>query len=180
MAIKAISQFPLGEPKDNDYILFEQNGEGKSAKFGDFSLSYEKIMTTNPAPDLSGKVASADALKTLGDGSYCEHVVTESSGEYWRFASGLQICLLYKYLGSPTFGSWGSLYDYYVPLTSFPAPFVEAPFVAVVSAAELSVMGGVHGDASPSTTAWSNMLLIRATPSNYPVYVRLIAIGRWK
>ena len=65
MAIKTISQFPNGIPTNNDYILFEQNGEGKSAKFSDFSLSYEEIMATNPVPDLSGKVASANSVKSL-------------------------------------------------------------------------------------------------------------------
>lgn len=67
MAIKTISQFEAAVPADNDYILFEQNGEGKSAKFSDFSLSYEEIMATNPEPDLSGKVASANALKTYSN-----------------------------------------------------------------------------------------------------------------
>ena len=62
MAIKTISQFPSGIPTNNDYILFEQNGEGKSAKFSDFSLSYEEIMASK---DLSGKVASASAVKDL-------------------------------------------------------------------------------------------------------------------
>ena len=62
MAIKKISQFTSGTPTDNDYILFEQNGAGKSAKFSDFSLSYEEIMATT---DLSGKVASASALKDI-------------------------------------------------------------------------------------------------------------------
>lgn len=177
MAIKAISQFAADIPADNDYILFEKNGEGKSAKFSDFSLSYEGIKT---ATNLSGKVASASALKTLGDSSYCEHVVTESSGEYWRFASGLQICLLFKDLGSPTFGTWGSIYSYNIPSINFPAPFVELPFVAVAAVSEVASVGGVNGNGSQSTTAWNCMFLVRATPANYPLYIRLIAIGRWK
>ena len=37
MAIKAISQFDAATPTSNDKILFEQNGEGKSATFGDVS-----------------------------------------------------------------------------------------------------------------------------------------------
>ena len=60
MAIKAISQFDAAMPTDDDYILFEQNGEGKSAKFGDFSLTYEEIMAST---NLTGKIASAGALK---------------------------------------------------------------------------------------------------------------------
>ena len=71
MAIKTISQFPPGTPTDNDYILFEQNGEGKSATIGDavntYTLTYEEIMATNPVPDLTNKVASASVLKTLSD-----------------------------------------------------------------------------------------------------------------
>ena len=67
MAIKTISQFPPGTPTDNDYILFEQNGEGKSATIGDAvntcTLTYEEIMATNPVPDLTNKVASASAVK---------------------------------------------------------------------------------------------------------------------
>ena len=70
MAIKTISQFPPGTPTDNDYILFEQNGEGKSATIGDAvntcTLTYEEIMATNPVPDLTNKVASASALKQIG------------------------------------------------------------------------------------------------------------------
>ena len=62
MAIKTISQFPSGTPTNDDYILFEQNGEGKSAKFSDCSLRYEEIMAST---DLSGKIASASALKSL-------------------------------------------------------------------------------------------------------------------
>lgn len=68
MAIKTISQFDAAVPTDNDYILFEQNGEGKHTTIGGAvntcSLSYEEIMATNPEPDLTGKVASASALKT--------------------------------------------------------------------------------------------------------------------
>ena len=63
MAIKAISQFDAATPNGNDYILFEQNGEGKSAKFSDFSLTYEKIMAST---NLSGKVASAITIKNIG------------------------------------------------------------------------------------------------------------------
>lgn len=66
MAIKTISQFDAAAPTDNDYILFEQNGEGKHATIGDVvsacSLSYEEIMAST---DLSGKVASASVIKTL-------------------------------------------------------------------------------------------------------------------
>ena len=67
MAIKTISQFPPGTPTDNDYILFEQNGEGKSTTIGDAvntcSLSYGEIMATTT--DLTNKVASAEALKEI-------------------------------------------------------------------------------------------------------------------
>lgn len=35
MAIKTISQFDAATPASNDKILFEQNGEGKSASFED-------------------------------------------------------------------------------------------------------------------------------------------------
>ena len=69
MAIKTISQFPPGTPTDNDYILFEQNGEGKSATIGDAvntcTLTYEEIMATTT--DLTNKVASAVAVQTLGN-----------------------------------------------------------------------------------------------------------------
>lgn len=83
MAIKTISQFPSGIPADNDYILFEQNGEGKSTTLASLpvptsvqskldtkvnysdSLTYEEIMATNPAPDLTNKVSNASALKTV-------------------------------------------------------------------------------------------------------------------
>lgn len=64
MAIKKISQFTAGTPTDDDYILFEQNGDGKSAKFGDFSLTYEEIMATT---DLSGKIASASSVKDISE-----------------------------------------------------------------------------------------------------------------
>ena len=81
MAIKTISQFPSGIPADNDYILFEQNGEGKSAPLESLpiptsvqnkldtkvnysdSLAYEEIMATNA--DLTNKVSSASALRNL-------------------------------------------------------------------------------------------------------------------
>lgn len=68
MAIKTISQFDAATPASNDKILFEQNGEGKSATIGNAvntcSLSYEEIMAST---DLSGKIASASALKTTAD-----------------------------------------------------------------------------------------------------------------
>ena len=37
MAIKTISQFDAATPASNDKILFEQNGEGKSANIGDLT-----------------------------------------------------------------------------------------------------------------------------------------------
>lgn len=66
MAIKTISQFDAAIPASDDKILFEQNGEGKSASIEDIvntcSLTYEEITATNPVPDLTNKVASAGAL----------------------------------------------------------------------------------------------------------------------
>ena len=180
MAIKKISEFVSGAPTSADKILFEQNEKGKSTTIGDAvntcSLSYGEIVET---PDLMGKVASAEALKTLSDSSFCEHVVTESSGEYWRFASGLQICLLIKSLGTPTFKSWGSVYNYCPPSIDFPVPFVSVPYVAIVSDT-IGSWGGMSGDDTPTTTAWKGMAIFRPTTSSYGVRVKLIAIGRWK
>ena len=66
MAIKAISQFDAATPTSNDKILFEQNGEGKSTTIGNAvntcSLTLEEIQATT---DLTGKIASADALKKI-------------------------------------------------------------------------------------------------------------------
>ena len=66
MAIKAISQFDAATPTSNDKILFEQNGDGKSTTIGNAvntcSLTLEEIQATT---DLTGKVASANALKDL-------------------------------------------------------------------------------------------------------------------
>ena len=63
MAIKAISQFDAATPTSNDKILFEQNGEGKSATIGNAvntcSLTLKEI---EAGTDLSGKIASASAL----------------------------------------------------------------------------------------------------------------------
>lgn len=86
MAIKTISQFPSSVPAKNDYILFEQNGEGKHTTIGDAvntcSLTYEEIMATNPVPDLTNKIASASALQQIGGRILTGHsffpVVTET------------------------------------------------------------------------------------------------------
>ena len=68
MAIKKISEFVSGTPASDSKILFEQNEKGKSCSIEEAvntcSLSYEEIMATT---DLSGKVASASALKTVFD-----------------------------------------------------------------------------------------------------------------
>ena len=79
--VKKISDFPSVTPASSDKILIEQGGEGKSAPLESLpiptsvqnkldtkvnytdSLTYEEIMATT---DLSGKVASAGALKTIG------------------------------------------------------------------------------------------------------------------
>lgn len=85
MAIKTISQFDAATPTSSDKILFEQNGEGKSTTIGDAvntcSLSYEEIMASTDPSDLSGKVASADALlrRTV---VATEYNVTYSSSTY--------------------------------------------------------------------------------------------------
>ena len=91
MAIKTISQFDAATPASNDKILFEQNGEGKSATLADLPVStktqatiqsalssqldvlntkvntadvltLEEIMATT---DLTGKIAGADSIKAL-------------------------------------------------------------------------------------------------------------------
>ena len=79
MAIKTISQFDAATPTSNDKILFEQNGEGKSTTLADLPISTKtqaalntKVNTADvltidqiiTSPDLSGKVASASAVKT--------------------------------------------------------------------------------------------------------------------
>lgn len=67
MAIKTISQFDAATPTSNDKILFEQNGEGKSCSIGEAvntcSLTPEEFQATT---DLTGKIASASALKEIG------------------------------------------------------------------------------------------------------------------
>ena len=180
MAIKKISEFVSAVPTSDSKILFEQNEKGKSCTIGDAvntcSLSYGEIMET---PDLMGKVASAGALKTLSDSSFCEHVITESSGEYWRFASGLQICLLYKNLGTPTFKKWENVYDYELPPINYPVPFVQEPYATIV-ATTIGSWGGMSGEDKSSTTAWKGLAIFRPTTSSYGVGAKLIAIGRWK
>ena len=67
MAIKTISQFDAATPTSNDKILFEQNGEGKSATIvnavNTCSLTLEEIQART---DLTGNIASASALKEIG------------------------------------------------------------------------------------------------------------------
>ena len=91
MAIKTISQFDAATPTSDDKILFEQNGEGKSATLADLPVSTKtqatiqsalssqldvlntKVNTSDvltleeiqAASDLTGKVAGADSIKTL-------------------------------------------------------------------------------------------------------------------
>lgn len=61
MAIKTISQFDAATPTSNDKILFEQNGEGKSATIGDIGKAIETSMDllwdyVNPNNGYSGGV----------------------------------------------------------------------------------------------------------------------------
>lgn len=80
MAIKTISQFEAATPTSNDKILFEQNGEGKSAILEDLPISTKtqtaldaKVNISNvltleelqATTDLTGKVAGADNVKPL-------------------------------------------------------------------------------------------------------------------
>ena len=66
MAIKKISEFTSGIPTASDMILFEQSGAGKSTSISNAvntcSLTLEEIQAST---DLTGKVASASALKDL-------------------------------------------------------------------------------------------------------------------
>ena len=81
--VNKISDFPNVIPASSDKILIEQGGEGKSAPLESLpiptsvqnkldtkvnytdALSYEEIMATNPVPDLTNKVASANSLKDV-------------------------------------------------------------------------------------------------------------------
>ena len=99
MAIKAISQFDAATPTSNDKILFEQNGEGKSTALSDLPVSrktqdalntkvntanvltYEEIMATT---DLTGKVASANAIKKISiKEKYFSNYTTDSAGNIY-------------------------------------------------------------------------------------------------
>ena len=116
MAIKAISQFDAATPTSSDKILFEQNGEGKSTALADLPVStktqtaldtkvntadvltIDQIMTS---PDLSGKVASASALKAKISG-FSEGFANNSSSEIFLphvnqmlFFSTFSTCGLY-------------------------------------------------------------------------------------
>ena len=82
--VNKISDFPIVTPSSSDKILIEQGGAGKSATLESLpipksvqnkldtkvnytdSLTYEEIMATNPVPDLTNKVASASAVKSIG------------------------------------------------------------------------------------------------------------------
>lgn len=87
MAIKTISQFDAATPASNDKILFEQNGEGKSATLANLPISTKaqtaldaKVNTANvltleeiqATTDLTGKVASAKSAQDIN--SYLKNV----------------------------------------------------------------------------------------------------------
>lgn len=115
MAIKAISQFDAATPASNDKILFEQNGEGKSATLADLPvstktqtaldtkvntanvLSLEEIMATT---DLTGKVASAGSVKNKAS------AITGRFGPNITFAVPIPNALL-QVLFIDTFSSCG-------------------------------------------------------------------------
>ena len=82
MAIKTISQFDAATPTSNDKILFEQNGEGKSTALADLPIPTKtqtaldkkvnisdvlSIDDIYASTDLTGKVASASALKRVNN-----------------------------------------------------------------------------------------------------------------
>ena len=66
--VKKISDFPSVTPTANDKILVENGGTGKSTTIRNAvntcSLTYEEIMAST---DLSGKIASASALKRVNN-----------------------------------------------------------------------------------------------------------------
>ena len=68
LATKKISDFPTSTPTSSDYMLFEHENEEKNTTIKDAvntcSLTYEEIMAST---DLSGKVASASSVQTLGN-----------------------------------------------------------------------------------------------------------------
>ena len=82
--VKKISDFPSATPTANDKILVENGGTGKSTTISNAintcSLTYEEIMATT---DLSGKIASANALKvasqTIGVPDYSKKVLISDS-----------------------------------------------------------------------------------------------------
>ena len=82
--VKKISGFPNVTPTANDKILVENGGTGKSATIKNAvntcSLTYEEIMAST---DLSGKIASANALKvasqTIGVPDYSKAVLIDNT-----------------------------------------------------------------------------------------------------
>lgn len=171
MAIKTISQFPSGIPADNDYILFEKNGEGKSAKFSDFSLSYEEIMATNPEPDLSGKVASAGALNTVAKKTDILSSIVENSAyvridEPYSYAYVVNgVCFMslnFKVLQGSSdsttlfsnIPSSSVTYDCTVPIS---IGGVNRSFSARISNGNITVSKGLHSDLAG---IWLNMPII--------------------
>lgn len=131
-------------------------------------------------------------ISSVSSSSMSDYIVSKgTSGNwyYWKWASGLAICIHSSMSpGNFTGVAWGSVYDtgdMAWTFSDYPFTFVDVPFAyAARTTADSATYNGYYTWITMqggSTTAPPQFMLARGTQTTigHP-YLRLVAIGRWK
>lgn len=117
---------------------------------------------------------------------YGNSIIENGENEYFKyikFSDGTLIQYGTMIFNNLTWNPWGSLYnaECNVSQYKFPVPFIGRP---VVNGSIARVTGSVDGWISriggTSTTDIESLAIARPTIYTEPIYVNIIAIGRWK
>lgn len=103
---------------------------------------------------------------------------SNANGFYWRFASGLQICIG-SLISGGTATTQGSIFVSTPASGSFPIAFAAAPVVVASGLYNASGQGWATQATFPSATTWGSWAVCFGASNGSASTISLIAVGRW-
>lgn len=135
--------------------------------------------------DLPYNFQKIDDAFTAHQAESAQKHITESgentNGRYIKFDDGTMICSVNKFLGNVEITTAsGSLFQSSNLQWDFPAPFSTSDTALSGTVTGAFIMGYIAGIESNMMTSATYRIINTTSRSPNNVYVRLVAIGRWK
>ena len=171
------------------YIVGDTNTTGGTLAVGQFvyvkghSTIDEGLRKVTASISANGNITTSNTAACSEGGlnalnSNITGYVSDTTGKYWRFQDGTQICAKHVTGSVSITTAWGSLYYGSLSLGAWPIQFYTTPTLSVTNVTD---SGGLLSTVSSFDGAQAGSIdIIRPGSGTYTISVDIIAIGRWK